>query len=399
VALGGLLAIAVGGVVGISERGAEAQKSPTAQKATARAQDALASGRYADAIRDLQAAVRYEPRFALGWYLLASSHRRAGDCDRAVSAYRRYLELRPAESEPHYGIGLCLETVGDRAGALRSFRKYLALEKRPEAHAFLQDAEQRAAALDKDLAAAASVAKTVAPEPAQLVEARRLRTAGHVADAIVVYRTWLASNPKDASPVAARVYADLGAARIVTRDLPGAIEALRAAVRLDPSHAPSWYNLGFALRQSGQAKEAVDAYARYITFEPKDPDPLYGLGTSLATIGRTDEALAVLRAYVTLETRPAELRWVTKVRAEIARLSAGDPPEGDGAGAGGAGGAAGAGAAGAGRAQGAGVRSGAGGAPGGPSPRGGAGGTGVTSGAHGPITAAPVTPRAPAPKP
>lgn len=335
------LLLAFAFALALPERRALAQKSPAAQKATARAQEALAAGRYPDAIRDLQAAVRYEPRFALGWYLLASSHRRAGDCDRAVSAYRRYLELRPTEAEPHYGIGLCLETVGDRPGALAAFRKYIELEKKPEAHAFVEDAERHAAAVDKELAATPSTGKTAAaPEPSVLVEARRLRAAGHVGDAVTVYRTWLAANPKDTSPVAARANADLGAALIVTKDLPAAVEALRTAVRLNPSHAPSWYNLGFALRQSDHTREAVDAYARYITFAPKDPDPFYGLGMSLSALGRSDEAVAVLRTYLALETRPAEFRWVTKVRAEVARL-AGSSAEEQSAGAGGASGAGG----------------------------------------------------------
>lgn len=318
---------------------AHGQKSPTAEKATARAQEALAAGRYADAIQDLQTAVRYEPRFALGWYLLASSQRKAGDCDRAVSAYRRYLELRPGEAEPHYGIGLCLESVGDRAGALASFRTYIELEQKADAgsgarsgarsgtRSFVEDARRRAEVLDRDLTAAAQKPEHPAPEPPVLIEARRLRTAGHAADAIHVYRTWLASNPKDTSPMAARVHAELGAALIVTRDLPAAVEALHTAVRLDPTHAPSWYNLGFALRLSGQAKESVDAYSRYITFAPRDPDPFYGLGMALSALGRTDEAVAALRTYVALESRPSEQRWVTKVRAEIARLSGAPVPQ------------------------------------------------------------------------
>ena len=328
-----MLAVLLAAELGGAQR-AHGQKSPTAEKATARAQQALAAGRYADAIQDLQTAVRYEPRFALGWYLLASSQRKAGDCDRAISAYRRYLELRPGEAEPHYGIGLCLDNVGDRAGALASFRRYIELEKKagtgsgaqPGAQSFVEDAQKRAEVLDRDLAAAAQKSEHPAPEPPVLIEARRLRTAGHAADAIQVYRTWLASNPKDTSPMAARVHAELGAALIVTRDLPAAVEALHTAVRLDPTHAPSWYNLGFALRLSGQAKESVDAYSRYITFAPKDPDPFYGLGMALSALGRTDEAVAALRTYVALESRPSEQRWVTKVRAEIARLSGAPVP-------------------------------------------------------------------------
>jgi len=309
----GLAAVLVSPVI-------RAQKSPLAQAAVTRAQEHLAAQRYPDAIRELQGAVRYEPRFALGWYLLASTYRRAADCDRAIAAYRRYSELRPAEAEPHYGIGRCLEIVGDPSGAVAEYLRYAGQEKKPMQQTFVADARKRADALNLKLAVAAK--QPSSPEPPGLADADRLRQQRHLTEAIVGYRKWLGQHPRDETVFAARANAELGSLLVITNDLPSAVAALREAVRLQPAEPRAWYNLAFALRHEGQLADAVGASFRYVTFKPTDPDAYYGLGLSLSKLGRGDEALAALRTYVKLEKRPAERRWVAKARAELARLAA-----------------------------------------------------------------------------
>src|SRR5438045_4015108 len=78
---------------------AHAQKSPTAQAAVARAYEDLAANKLAEAAAEMEIAVRFEPRFALGWYLLGSISRRTGGPDREAAGYRRYIELRPSEPD------------------------------------------------------------------------------------------------------------------------------------------------------------------------------------------------------------------------------------------------------------------------------------------------------------
>ena len=87
-----------------------------------------------------------------------------------------------------------------------------------------------------------------------------------------------------------------------------------------PAEAKAWYDLAFALRQSGQASEAARAYRRYVTLRPQDADAYYGLGRSLVAIGNDDDALVAFKTYVKLETRSSEQRWVDKARTEIARI-------------------------------------------------------------------------------
>lgn len=300
---------------------AHGQKSPVAQAAHARAQQHLAVGRFKEAAAEMETAVRYEPRFALGWYVLASAQRRAARCDEAIFAYRRYMELKPGEPDPHYGAGVCLQSVGDREGATTALRRYVELDQRPGSREFVENARKRLAELERATVAAAKRQQT--PASPMLVEARQHRAQGRTEGAIAKYRAEVASAAKAPSGTgSADAHAELGALLVSARRPQEAVELLREAVRREPGPhgAQAWYHLAFALRESGHPEEAVDAYRRYITFRPTDPDPYYGLGRALAKLGRDQQALIAFRTYALLETRLTERQWLKKARTEIARL-------------------------------------------------------------------------------
>lgn len=300
----------------------QAQKSPLGEAAYKRAQQHLAASRFQEAASEMETAVRYEPRFALGWYVLASAQRRAEHCDEAVFAYRRYMELRPAEAEPYFGVGLCLHALGDRDGATTAFQHYVQGDSRPGSREFVTIARQHLADLERARASAGAIGTSkgggVAPPApsAALAEARQLREHGRTEEAIARYRAAIAASDRGS----AEAHAELGALLVSARRPGEAVPVLRDAVRLAPTAAQPWYHLGFALRQSGQSAESVAAYRRYITFRPKDPDPHYGLARAYVSLGKDQEALLAFRTYAMLETRPTERQWVKKARLEISRL-------------------------------------------------------------------------------
>jgi tetratricopeptide (TPR) repeat protein len=321
VARGGIVSSAIMIVAFVMSAGspltAHAQKSPLAAAAYARAQDHLAASRFAEAANEMEVAVRFEPRFAFGWYVLASASRRASQCDRAIIAYRRYAELRPSESDPHFGIGLCLKQIGDRAGAIAELKRYIAADARPASREFVETARKTLAALE------ASAPPKAGPPPAALLEARKLRDQGRAEDALARLQAAAAADPQSVE-----AQAELGHSLVSARRTRDAIAPLQRAVKLAPATAAAWYDLAFALREDGQTAAAVDAYRRYVTLRPDDPDAHYGLGRTLAILGRNDEALAAFRAYTALERRPTERRWLRKAQAEITRLEAARSPAG-----------------------------------------------------------------------
>ena len=284
-----VVALALGALaVGVAAP-AWAQKSPTAKAALGRAVTDLQANKFAEAAGELETAVRFEPRFAFGWYLLASSQRRSGNCDRAVAAYRRYAELRPSHPDPHFGMGLCLETIGDRAAALAAFKRYADTDTRVEWAEFVGQAREH-------------IAKLEGEQPTQTATD--------------------ASAEKGGGPAAPGKAHEKAAQLIASRNYPEAATDLRAGLKDAPADAAGWYKLAFALREANQPEEAAKAYRRYITLKPDDPDPYYGLGHVLLASGHPDEALTAFRAYVKLAPASSDHRWVSKARAEIARLEA-----------------------------------------------------------------------------
>jgi len=260
---------------------AHAQKSPTAQACLERTYQHLLGNRFADAAAELETAVRFEPRFAYGWYLLASASRRAGDPDRAAFAYRRYTELRPADPDPYFGLGLSLAAVGDAAGARAALDKFVEMDHRPSSASFVDEARRRVATLEHDAGQTTAVSTERNGEASALLAARKFKEAA---------------------------------------------EFLRGSIAQAPADAGTWYKLGFALRQAGQPDEAARAYRRSITLRPDDADAYYGLGQVLVAANHPEQALVSFRTYVKAAKDKGDPRWISKARQEIARLEGAPRP-------------------------------------------------------------------------
>jgi len=69
---------------------------------------------------------------------------------------------------------------------------------------------------------------------------------------------------------------------------------VRAVLKLAPEFAPAWGNLGVILRRRGDIPGAIDAYRRALALEPRDPAILGNLATLYTGLGREREAKAAL---------------------------------------------------------------------------------------------------------
>ena len=316
-------------------RVATAQTQPAARKAFADGQELVAAKKPAEAAEKFQVVVDAEPTFAPAWYALAAARRRAGQCDRAIPAYRRYAQMQPDESEPYYGLGLCLKEVGDRKGAIETLGKYLTLEKRPTSQKWVDHARSVLGELSSapETPAAGGSARPTATEKAEkresggasaaaipYADAQRLRDSGHVDEAIAKFRQAISADP---SHMAAR--AALGELLLKIRRDDEAIAVFHNAVERNSTYPLAWYELAFALRVRGRMSEAVEAYQRYIKLKPTDPDPYFGLGRALQKLGKTQAAVRAYQTYVSMEKRPTEQKWVQAAEAQIAALSTSGP--------------------------------------------------------------------------
>jgi tetratricopeptide (TPR) repeat protein len=327
------MSVAVGGT-------AAAQTLPQTQADFSRGQALMIAKKPVDAAEKFEAVTKAEPDYAPGWYALGSARRRAGQCDLAVPAYRRYAQMMADEPEPYYGLGLCLKQEGQLASAAQALRRYVDLEKRPSSQKWVEHAQSVIEEIGNGVDAPNPKLAPVTPPPAEAkgpspatgaVEAsltaespaapiyaksQQLRDTGHIDESISQFKEAIAADPKQMLPRAA-----LGELLLKVRRDTEAIEVFRAALKVNPEYPLAWYELAFAFRVRGRLPEAVDAYEHYIKLRPSDPDPYYGLARSLQKLGKKDAARKAYETYVSMEKRPTEQKWIDAAQTELRALA------------------------------------------------------------------------------
>jgi len=307
-------ALAIGLTVGVLAAGATARAGAPAAAlpppAYDEAQALLGQKRYAEAVDKLRPVTAAHPDFAAGWYALALAARRAGNCTEAIPAYRRYATLRVTEAEPYFGLGLCLRDTGDRPAAVAAFKRFLELEHRPGQEKWIETAKGTIAALEAPPPPAGGAA-------AAYEEAQRLRDRGQVEAALKRFADAVALDP---DLIVAR--AAWGELLLKVHREKEAVPVFRGAVERSPQYPLAWYELAFALCETGQYASAIDAYRHYVVLRPADPDPHYGIGRALHAVGRDDEARRSFETYVKMENRASEQRWVAAAKRAIAAVDA-----------------------------------------------------------------------------
>ncbi|HZZ86192.1 MAG TPA: DUF3857 domain-containing protein [Anaeromyxobacteraceae bacterium] len=138
---------------------------------------------------------------------------------------------------------------------------------------------------------------------AQQAAARAARRLDRLGDAVRFGRALLALRHDDALARAALVQA------LVDRgDVEGALEALAAASRLDPSDLGPRLRQGDLLAGSGRLAEAVAAYDAAERLSPEDPEPPERRGRARLQAGSSREAVADLQRALELKPQSPELK-------------------------------------------------------------------------------------------
>jgi Flp pilus assembly protein TadD len=182
------------------------------------------------AAAELQQAVALRPDFAEAWSDLGEARKNLLDDDGAFAAYRRSVELEPADAVARYRLGAEYLRRGDPAEAVRHLRESYRLNPKNQStlHS-LQLALRQDGKLDE--------AARIKEELAAL-----LRQIDH----------------ESQSAFTALQLNNEGAALEKSGNLRAALEKYRQAVALDPEHAGFHMNFGVALLRLGQWKEGLE---------------------------------------------------------------------------------------------------------------------------------------------
>ena len=280
--------------------------------------------RYADARRELDAAVRAHPNDArIHHYLgrIAMHETRFGD---AIAHLEKAVALDPSTAEHQLWLGRAYGQLAVRSG----FTKKFGLGRRARA------ALERAVELDpSSLDARSSLVQFYLLAPG-LVGGSMSKARAHAADMAkrsafrgALARAWIAEDRKDYDG-AAREYRDAiagapdslisywGLTQLWQRSarFDSSFALMEDLIRRRPDAMPAYYYYGRASSLSGQhLPEAVRALERYLAYEPHEDDPPrssahYRLGLIYERMGDREKAKREFEASLRLEPTRDEVK-------------------------------------------------------------------------------------------
>ncbi|HYU18022.1 MAG TPA: tetratricopeptide repeat protein [Chloroflexota bacterium] len=264
---------------------------PTRESASphlARGDEAMAAGRWAEAVEAYARAVQIDPILATAQARWARALLYQSHLDEAVDRAQRAADVDPRSAEARAVLAQALDWSGqvDRA---------------------VQIAHQ---AVDLD--------SSYAPALNSLAEAYtdqyRLREADEVLDRA------LGLAPQD--PEVFRVQGNL---RETRSDYAGAVSSYRRALELAPAASYLYVSLGHALRAQKLYDEALEAFSRATELAPTDARAEGGLGIVYAAKDDSDQAIAHLRRAIEIDPRYptayAQLAWIFYSRRDYEQAS------------------------------------------------------------------------------
>jgi tetratricopeptide (TPR) repeat protein len=284
--------------------------------------------RYADAQRELEAAVRHHPNDARAHQYLGRIAMHETRFHDAISHLERAASLAPSVAEHQVWLGRAYGQLAVRSGLTKKFglakRARAALERAVELDPSSVDA--RSSLLQFYLLAPRLVGGSTSKARAHTAEIDR-----HSPFRGALARAWIAEDRKDYDQ-AAREYRDAiarapdslisywGLAQLWQRGerFDSSFALMDDLITRRPDAMPAYYYYGRASSLSGQRlPEAVRALQRYLSYEPHEGDPPrssahYRLGLVYERMGDREKAKREFEASLRLEATRDEVKAALK---------------------------------------------------------------------------------------
>lgn len=275
--------------------------NPRAHQGLAEALEA--AGRFDEAIRVRQEAIRLLPDESQYHYNLALTLADAGKLDEAMRHYQLSLQLFPNEPRTHNNLAVLLVKQGRNTEALTHYAEAVRLRPNDAQyhynHGVALMREKRAA----EARASYEAALRLKPDHA---DAHYNLAAidigeGRLDEALAHYDAALRAKPDDPEYGAAR-----GNALIRARRLPDALAQFDAVLARHPQSVEALYGAGSALAALGRPAEAVARYEAVLSAAPGHTGVRFKLGNALLDLDRVAEAILHFEALLRLTPQDAE---------------------------------------------------------------------------------------------
>ncbi len=253
----------------------------------------LAKGKRDQAVTLLRDLIQANPANADARLLLGSVLMEAGQRTESIAQLREAVRLLPQSAEAHNALGEACNSFGDPAAARPEFERAVALDPHhAQAQANLGDVllqlnQPQAAVPHLDQAIRLFGSKPDAAYPRY----QRAKIYSEQGDAVAAASEL--EKAVELRPEFAEAWSDLGSARKLLSDDAGALSAFRRAVSLNSQDAVAQDRLGDQLLDGGAAHQAVEALDAAIRLDPCNQSALNALLRALRQDGQIQRAEAV----------------------------------------------------------------------------------------------------------
>lgn len=271
----------------------------------AAAREHIARRGYAEAIRELNAALEHDPRSALARFLLGRAFALTGRWERSAEAFRAAIENDPALAAAHLGLAYALIELGRCAEAARAARKAVELSPLLSfAHSLLASALDQDGRSDEAIAAYRGAVRIAPLDSAPRYRlARLLLRQGRLPEA--VHECLEAARLRPPEPVVASAGTKDKDEDSATID--GSRDGPESAAADDPTAGEAHYEAAESLLRRGELTRALSEFRKAHSRGVRKPACLRAIGEILYNQGRLHEALASCLEALALEPGRAEI--------------------------------------------------------------------------------------------
>lgn len=262
----------------------------------------LSQGRWEEAIKALNAALRFDPNQAEVHANLGMAYYFKGDSALAIPEFQTAIRLDQERVDAAHGLGLALYDRGDFDGAVSAFRS--SSQQNPAAYYNLGNSLEQQGNRTGALEAYRKYLEAVPPSPDTAMLSNAVR------------------NSRFPTPAAGTAQEHLrrGQAQLNNKNADGAIADFLAALRLKPNSAEASNFLGLAFRAAGNLDEAIAAYQTAIRLDVKLSTTYRNLAQAFEDKGDRSAAAQGYDRYLLLAPGAPD---AAEIREKVAKLRGG----------------------------------------------------------------------------
>ena len=241
--------------------------------------------------------LKYSPHNTKVLNNLGNAYKASGEYEKAVTAFRQAIALRPDYAEAYNNMGAAYQKMGQPEDAIAAFKK--ALEINPGFTLAQNNLSAVYQEMGKSDDVIASYRQILEADPDNLQAINNLAVAladkGAHEEALALYEKAIALNPDYPD-----AYNNLGSLYERMGRFEEAVASYRKAIALGPAYADPRFNLGNMYRRQNRLQEAAASYERVIALKPDHEAAHINLAAVYQMLGDPEKAVALYRKVIAL---------------------------------------------------------------------------------------------------